>query len=106
MILGGASWGSIHATQGKTKKEVVEEILDIKIFSTMNLILKQKIKTILEDIRDIEHQYDLVSSKIDMQESHIVSMKENKDKIIQQKQDAIKENDFELSKRRSGRKRP
>ena len=44
----------------------------------MNLILKQKIKTILEDIRDIEHQYDLVSSKIDMQESHIVSMKEQR----------------------------
>ena len=104
VILGSASWAPFMQLKARQRREVVEEILDIQIFSTMNLILKQKIKTILEDIRDIEHQYDLVSSKIDMQESHIVSMKENKDKIIQQKQDAIKENDFELSKRRSGRK--
>ena len=56
----------------------------------MNLILKQKIKTIIEDIRDIDHQYELVSSKIGMQETHIKGMRENKDKIIQQKQTVIK----------------
>ena len=71
--------------KARHRREVVEEILDIKIFSTMNLILKQKIKTVLEDIRDIEHQYDLVQSKISMQETHIKDMKEKKDKIIEQK---------------------
>ena len=66
----------------------------------MNLILKQKIKTVLEDIRDIEHQHDLVQSKISMQETHIKGMKENKDKIIQQKEKQIKENKIELQKRK------
>ena len=58
----------------------------------------------MEDIRDIDHQYELVSSKIGMQETHIKGMKENKDKIIQQKQSVIKENESELLRRKSGEK--
>ena len=52
----------------------------------MNLILKQKLKTLLDDIRDIDYQYELTSEKISLQENHICRLKENKDKIIQQKQ--------------------
>ena len=70
----------------------------------MNVILKQKLKTILEDIRDIEHQYDLVTSKIGMQETHMSSMKENKDKIIQQKEKTISDNNNELTKRKESEK--
>ena len=58
----------------------------------------------MEDIRDIEHQYDLVQSKISMQETHIKGMKENKDKIIQQKEKQIKENKTELQKKKRERK--
>ena len=104
VILGSASWAPFMQLKANKRREVVEEILDIKIFSTMNLILKQKIKTIMEDIRDIDHQYELVSSKIGMQETHIKGMKENKDKIIQQKQSVIKENESELLKRKNGEK--
>ena len=104
VILGSASWAPFMQLKANKRREVVEEILDIKIFSTMNLILKQKIKTIIEDIRDIDHQYELVSSKIGMQETHIKGMKENKDKIIQQKQSVIKENESELLKRKNGEK--
>ena len=87
------------------RREVVEEILDIQIFSTMNLLLRNKIKTLLEDINNIEHEHNLMESKIGMQESHIMSMRENKDKIIQQKQTVIKENESELLKKKSWRKR-
>ena len=100
VILGSASWAPFMQLKAKQRREVVEEILDIKIFSTMNLILKQKIKTVLEDIRDMEHQYDLVQSKISMQETHIKDMKENKDKIVEQKEKVIKENETELLKRK------
>ena len=100
VILGSASWAPFMQLKANKRREVVEEILDIKIFSTMNLILKQKIKTIMEDIRDIDHQYELVSSKIGMQENHIKGMKENKDKIIEQKEKVIEENKSELLKRK------
>ena len=104
VILGSASWAPFMQLKAVKRREVVEEILDIKIFSTMNVILKQKLKTILEDIRDIEHQYDLVTSKIGMQETHMSSMKENKDKIIQQKEKTISDNNNELTKRKESEK--
>ena len=104
VILGSASWAPFMQLKAVKRREVVEEILDIKIFSTMNVILKQKLKTILEDIRDIEHQYDLVTSKIGMQETHMSSMKENKDKIIQQKEKTISDNNNELVKRKESEK--
>jgi hypothetical protein len=90
--------------KARHRREVVEEILDIQIFSTMNLLLRNKIKTLLEDINNIEHEHNLMESKIGMQESHIMSMRENKDKIIQQKQTVIKENESELLRRKAGEK--
>ena len=104
VILGSASWAPFMQLKARHRREVVEEILDIQIFSTMNLLLRNKIKTLLEDINNIEHEHDLMQSKIGMQESHIMSMRENKDKIIQQKQTVIKENESELLKRKAGEK--
>ena len=104
VILGSASWAPFMQLKARHRREVVEEILDIQIFSTMNLLLRNKIKTLLEDINNIEHEHNLMESKIGMQESHIMSMRENKDKIIQQKQTVIKENESELLKRKAGEK--
>ena len=104
VILGSASWAPFMQLKARHRREVVEEILDIQIFSTMNLLLRNKIKTLLEDINNIEHEHNLMESKIGMQESHIMSMRENKDKIIQQKQTVIKENESELLRRKAGEK--
>ena len=89
VILGSSTFVPFMQLKARHRREVVEEILDIQIFSTMNMILKQKIKTIVENIRDIEYKYDLTSEKISFQENHILDLKENKEKIIQQKQELI-----------------
>ena len=66
----------------------------------MNLILRGKLKTLLEDIRDIDYQYELTAEKVNLQENLIADMKQNKDKIIEQKQKLIEENETELLKRK------
>ena len=53
------------------RREVVEEILDIQIFSLMNMILKQKLKTITEDLKNIDYQLDLTTEKISLQKKYI-----------------------------------
>jgi DNA repair exonuclease SbcCD ATPase subunit len=85
--------------KARHRREVVEEILDIQIFSTMNLILKQRLKTVAEDIRDIEYQYNLGVEKISLQENLIADLKDNKDKIISQKQTLIDSNEEEIFNR-------
>ena len=104
VILGSSTFVPFMQLKARHRREVVEEILDIQIFSTMNLILRGKLKVLLEDIRDIDYQYELTAEKVNLQENLIEDMKQNKDKIIQQKQKLIKENEVELSNRKSKEK--
>ena len=99
VILGSSTFVPFMQLKARHRREVVEEILDIKIFSTMNLILKGKLKTLLEDIRDIDYQYELTSEKIHLQENLIADMKQNKTKIIEQKQKLIDTNAAEIKSR-------
>ena len=104
VILGSASWAPFMQLKARHRREVVEEILDIQIFSTMNIILRNKLKVLVEDIRDIDYQYRLTSEKISLQENHIIDLKENKEKIVQQKQGVINENESEMLRLSSGEK--
>ena len=99
VILGSSTFVPFMQLKARHRREVVEEILDIQIFSTMNLILKQRLKNIAEDIRDVEYQYDLAIEKISLQENLISDLKDNKDKIISQKQSLIAGNEEEIFKR-------
>ena len=96
VILGSSTFVPFMQLKARHRREVVEEILDIQIFSTMNLILKQRLKTVVEDIRDIEYQYNLGVEKISLQENLIADLKDNKDKIISQKQSLIDSNEEEI----------
>jgi len=99
VILGSSTFIPFMQLKARHRREVVEEILDIKIFSTMNLILKGKLKTVLEDIRDIDYQYDLASEKIGLQENLIADLQQNKDKIVKQKQETVDLNKKEVNNR-------
>ena len=99
VILGSSTFVPFMQLKARHRREVVEEILDIQIFSTMNLILRGKLKTVLEDIRDIDYQYELTNEKISLQENLISDLRENKDKIIHQKKETIKSNGAEVKSR-------
>ena len=103
VILGSSTFVPFMQLKARHRREVVEEILDIQIFSTMNLILKQRLKIILDDIRETDYQYQLSSEKISFQENHIADLQENKEKIIQQKQSLIEKNEEEVLNRKKER---
>ncbi len=76
VILGSSSFVPFMQLTPAHRREVVEEILDIKIFSLMNMILKQRIKDTKERQTDIAHQSEMLDTKIDMTTKHIHSIKE------------------------------
>ena len=53
------------------RREVVEEILDIKIFSLMNHLLKTRLKDVTSDILSIDNEYKLHEQKIELQQKHL-----------------------------------
>ena len=101
VILGSSTFIPFMQLKARHRREVVEEILDIQIFSLMNMLLKQKLKTIYDDIRDIDYKLELTTEKIQLQNQYIDDVKKNKDKIITEKTNLIASNEEEIFSRKS-----
>ena len=99
VILGSSTFIPFMQLKSKHRREVVEEILDIQIFSLMNMLLKQKLKNNAEEIRDIEYKSSLTEEKIDLQDNYIDEMKKNKDKSLKEKTILFASNQEEIHKR-------
>ena len=92
VILGNASFIPFMQLKSVHRREVVEEILDIKIFSLMNMLVKNQIKDVADELRDIDYNKELTEEKIGLQGKYIEDLKKNKDKIIREKLSKIDNN--------------
>ena len=92
VILGSSTFVPFMQLSTKARREVVEDILDIKIFSLMNFLLKNKNKTLLEDIRDVEYNFDLTKEKVTLQEKFIEEVVNNKSAIVAENQQKLWDN--------------
>ena len=98
VILGSSTFIPFMQLKARHRREVVEEILDIQIFSLMNMILKQNLKAIGDQIRDVDYNYEITNEKIELQENYIDEIKRNKDKLIAEKTALIGGNEEEVFK--------
>ena len=92
VILGNASFTPFMQLKAIHRREIVEEILDIKIFSLMNLILKTKLKDLTDEVKDLDYQFNMAVEKIALQENFINDIKEDKDEIVKDKEKTLSEN--------------
>jgi len=99
VILGSSTFIPFMQLKARHRREVVEEILDIQIFSLMNMLLKQKLKGIAEHQRDANYNIDLTTEKIDLQNKYIADVKKNKTKLITEKTALISGNEEEVHSR-------
>ena len=99
VILGSSTFIPFMQLKSRHRREVVEEILDIQIFSLMNMLLKQKLKNNSEDIRDVEYKTSLTEEKIDLQINYIDEIKKNKNKLLKDKSILFASNQEEIHKR-------
>jgi DNA repair exonuclease SbcCD ATPase subunit len=96
VILGSSSFVPFMQLTPSHRRDVVEEILDIKIFSMMNVILKSKLKELKEDQKEVSHQYDLTNIQIEMAEKHIEQTKEKSKENKEALEKKIIENETEM----------
>ena len=91
VILGSANYLPFMQLPAHSRREVIEDLLDIQIFTTMNNLLKEKILANKSAITDTDYQIDLVENKIELTLKHINSLKINNDHLIRQKEEMIEE---------------
>jgi DNA repair exonuclease SbcCD ATPase subunit len=91
VVLGSASFVPFMQLSAMNRREVIEDLLDIQIFSTMNSLLKEKISINANKIMEVEYQYDLTSEKIKMQHEHIVAMQKSNEEQIEKLKSELKQ---------------
>ena len=104
VILGSSTFIPFMQLKARFRREVVEDLLDIKIFSTMNVLLKQRLKDLVTELQEVEYNYKLCGEKITMQSTHIENIKNNADLIIKEKQSNYESNSIELDKKVNNKK--
>ena len=67
VILGSSTFVPFMELKAPHRREVVEDILDIKVFSVMNMLVKMQIKEVTEQLRDIDRDIEITKSKIETQ---------------------------------------
>ena len=98
VILGSSSFIPFMQLTAAARREVVEEILDIKVFSLMNYILKQRIKNNKESSRDIKYENDMLMHKVTLQENKISESKEKSKTSLKALEKKMKKNADDMKK--------
>ena len=79
VILGSSSFIPFMQLTAANRRDVIEDLLDIKIFSTMNTIIKEKLRQVKDEVRTLELSKESVTEKMTMQEEFIEEL-ENRGK--------------------------
>ena len=96
VILGNASFVPFMQLKARYRRQVVEEILDIEIFSKMNLMFREKQKSQDEVIKQADFDYQMLDSKIDTQKKHIDEISQNNLESIDTKKLEIEKSNLDI----------
>ena len=96
VILGSSTFVPFMQLNSRARREVVEDILDIKIFSLMNLVLKTKVKEVNTNLTDSNYATDLTKSKIEIQEKYIEDTKNNRKNLLSEKTNIVDANNDDI----------
>ena len=89
VILGSASFVPFMQLSTANRREVVEDLLDIKIFSAMNAVIKDRIKNTNDKIKEFSLKQSMTEEKVEMQKEFIESIEKSGKENIEKKKDKI-----------------
>lgn len=89
VILGSATYTPFMELSAKDRRDIIEDLLDIQIFSVMNLLLKEKISINKEKVDDNKHKIDLINAKIDLAKENTDSIKKIREEEVRKIKDRI-----------------
>ena len=92
VVIGSASFTPFMQLPPAQRRTIIEELLDIQVFSRMNQLLKEKIARTKEQINDVNNQLEIISEKVKLQNKYITDVESlAKDQVLL-KQEEISNN--------------
>ena len=90
VILGSSTFVPFMQLTAPHRRDVIEDLLDIKIFSSMNNLIKDKIRLVKEEVKTLELRKESLNDKVSMQERFIQEVETRGKQNIKEKNDNIK----------------
>ena len=84
VILGSASFTPFMQLSASDRRTIIEDLLDIQIFSTMNTLVRDKLSNNKDLIYEKKHERDLANQKYELQKQHIEELKQNNEEKIKE----------------------
>jgi DNA repair exonuclease SbcCD ATPase subunit len=97
VILGSASFVPFMQLPGAQRREVIEDILDIRVFSTMNTLLKQRMQETKDEIVRTESSLNLARERVDHQQKTIKILLESRKDAVSAIQKKIGDNEISIN---------
>ena len=89
VILGSTNFVPFMQLSGSNRRDVIEDLLDIRIFSAMNSLIKDKIRGQKDEIKTLDLSKDNIKDKVEMQTNFINELESQGKQIIDEKKDKI-----------------
>ena len=89
VILGSASFTPFMQLTASNRREVIENLLDIEIFSVMNSLLKTRTAKLKSDITECQYQLDITKEKLSLQQDYLGTLKADNEEKRKQNQEEI-----------------
>ena len=89
VVLGSSTFVPFMRLPGQQRREIIEDILDIQVFSIMNSKLKDKIRENREEVKDLDYQIHLLEEKIGLQKNYMLELKKKAEAEIDKKKEKI-----------------
>jgi len=102
VILGSASFTPFMQLALGVRREIIEDILDIQVFSVMNTVLKDKANELKTKISEIENIIELGKNKVKLQQQYIATLENDKQKKVDDVQKRISETNTEILQLNAG----
>ena len=91
VILGSSNFVPFMQLPTNSRREVIEDLLDIKIFSSMNVIIKDKIRQVKEELKVLQLKKESLDDKVKMQKNFIEELENRASENIKKKESEIEE---------------
>ena len=92
VILGSSSYEPFMKMKPRYRREVVEEILDIRVFGLMDLILRSQQSDLQKSLTEVRHQAELIKTKYETEAKHLKSLEDQGTDIQAHKQKLLDKN--------------
>lgn len=97
VVLGSASFVPFMQLPAGQRREVIEDLLDLQIFTTMNSLLKDKVQTNNEVIAEVTTDQKVIMEKIKIIKEHLLEKQNSNEKIVAEKIGVIDDTDKKIS---------